>query len=220
MYMGGLAISKPLLEQISLATISVALGFGIIGMAFRNKERTESLQLHKRMMTGAVAFNLIGIFIVMFPSIVGFYINPFINDASSFSFLQIIHAIVGFPAVTLALIFAFNDLPKNTKKWMRATAILWLTSIALGAIIFFTIPGSSGNNLNITYLNSTSKDVYLGQNSTQASSNADNILMLASSPYSAAVWGIIFLSAVPIAWKLLRVNQKHKSTQLEATKQV
>jgi uncharacterized membrane protein YozB (DUF420 family) len=40
----------------------------------------------------------------------------------------------------MALIFAFNDLPKNAKKWMVATAILWLLSIALGAIVYFTMP--------------------------------------------------------------------------------
>ena len=220
MFMGGLSINKPLLEQISLSTICVALGFGIIGMAFGNNENTDSLQMHRRMMTGAVAFNLIGVFIVMFPSLVNFYINPNVNGASSFSILQLIHAIIGFPAVTLALIFAFNDLPKNTKKWMHTTAILWLTSIALGAIIFFTIPASSGNNLNITYLNSTAKDVFLGLNSAPGSSNADNISALVSSPYSAAIWGIIFLSAVPVAWKLMHFNKKQKGTQSEARKQV
>ncbi len=42
--------------------------------------------------------------------------------------------------MALTLIFAFNDMPKNTKKWMVITAILWLTSIALGAVVYFTMP--------------------------------------------------------------------------------
>lgn len=122
----------------------------------------------------------------------------------------------------MALIFAFNDLPNNTKKWMRATSILWVTSMALGVVIFFApmIPISSGNNLNIIYSNSTSKNIYLGQNSASGSLNSDNISAIASSPYFAAVWGIVFLIAVPIAWKLMHLNQKQTRTQLEAIKQV
>lgn len=91
-------------------------------------------------MTGAVALNLIAILVVMLPSLVFFYINIDADIFSSFSILQIIHSIVGFPAFASALIFAFNDLPKNTKKWMIVTAILWLTSIALGAVVYYTMP--------------------------------------------------------------------------------
>lgn len=130
----------PLLQQESLMLVFVALGLGIIGMAFGKIKNKDSFQLHRWVMTGAVALNLISIFVVMLPSFVIFYINPNVNDASSFSTLQIIHSIIGFPAITMALIFAFNDLPKNTKKWMVATSILWLVSIALGAIVYFTMP--------------------------------------------------------------------------------
>lgn len=136
-----MTISIPaLLQQESLTLVFVALGLGIIGMAFGKIKNKDSLQLHRWIMTGAVALNLISIFVVMFPSLVIFYINPSVNTSSSFSILQVIHSVVGFPAVTMALIFAFNDLPKNTKKWMVATAILWVTSIALGAIVYFTMP--------------------------------------------------------------------------------
>jgi uncharacterized membrane protein YozB (DUF420 family) len=137
---GGNITIPPLLQQESLMLVFVALGLGIIGMAFGRIRNKDSFQLHRWSMTGAVGLNLIAILVVMFPSLVIFYINPNINVSSSFSILQIVHSIVGFPAVTMALIFAFNDLPKNTKKWMVATSILWLTSIALGAVVYFTMP--------------------------------------------------------------------------------
>jgi len=130
----------PLLQQESLTLVFVALGLGIIGMAFGKVKNKDSLQLHRWIMTGAVGLNLIAIFVVMFPSLFIYYINPSVNTSSPFSILQIIHGIIGFPALTMALIFAFNDLPKNAKKWMVATAILWLLSIALGAIVYFTMP--------------------------------------------------------------------------------
>ncbi len=91
-------------------------------------------------MTGASLLNLVGVFVVMLPSGFNFYINPNVNMLSSFSFLQILHGIVGFPAITMAMIFAFSDLPKQTKKWMRVVAVLWVTSIVLGGLVYFTMP--------------------------------------------------------------------------------
>ena len=143
MSMGSTAtlVVPPLLEQESLMLIFVALGLGIVGMAFgRIKNNKDSLQMHRWIMTGAVGLNLVAIIVVMLPSLVIYYINPTVTATSTFSILQMVHSAVGFPAFTMALIFAFNDLPKNTKKWMSITAILWLASIALGAVVYFTMP--------------------------------------------------------------------------------
>jgi len=129
-----------LLQQESLTLVFVALGIGIIGMAFGRLKGRDTLQLHRWIMTAAMSLSLVSIFIVMFPSFYVFYIDPSMNTLSPFSILQIIHGAIGFPAITMGLIFAFNDLPKETKKWMRITAILWVTSIALGAIVYFTMP--------------------------------------------------------------------------------
>ena len=133
-------VIPPLLEQESLMLVFVALGLGIIGMAFGKIKNKDSFQMHRWIMTGAVGLNLIAILVVMLPSLVFFYINPSVNASSNFSVLQIVHSVVGFPAFTAALIFAFNDLPKKTRKWMIITAVLWLTSIALGAVVYFTMP--------------------------------------------------------------------------------
>ena len=133
-------VIPPLLAQESLMLIFVALGLGIIGFAFGKIKNKDSFQLHRWIMTGAVGLTLIGIMVVMLPSLVFVYINPNMNVTSTFSIIQIVHSIIGFPAMALTLIFAFNDLPKNTKKWMVITAILWLTSIALGAVVYFTMP--------------------------------------------------------------------------------
>ncbi len=91
-------------------------------------------------MTGAVVLNTISIFIVMLPSIYIFYSNANFSVVSSFSILQIVHASVGFPASVMALLFVFNDLPQPTQKWMRFTAFFWLLSVALGAVVYFTMP--------------------------------------------------------------------------------
>jgi len=137
---GANLVVPPLLQQESLVLVFVALGLGIMGFAFGKIKNKDSFQLHRWIMTGAVGLTLIAALVVMLPSLVFFYINPNMNTTSAFSITQILHGIIGFPAMALALIFAFNDLPKNTKKWMIITAILWLTSIALGAVVYFTMP--------------------------------------------------------------------------------
>ncbi len=123
-----------------MTLIFVTLGVGIIGIVYGRIKGKEPLLLHRWIMTGTVMLALMPIFFVMFPSLYNFYTNPAMNDFSTFSIVQLIHSIIGFPAITISVIFAFNDLPKKTKKWMRYDAILWLTTIALGAIVYFTMP--------------------------------------------------------------------------------
>ncbi len=129
-----------LLQQESLTLNFVALGIGIVGMAYGRFKGKDSLQFHRLIMTGATLMNVVSIFLVMLPSMFNFYINPAMDYFSSFSFTQVIHGIIAFPAVLMSVIFAFNDLPTQTKKWMRITSVFWVTSIVLGGIVYFTMP--------------------------------------------------------------------------------
>jgi len=133
-------VIPPLLEQESLTLVFVGLGIAIIGMAFGKIKNKDSLQLHRWIMTGAVSLNMIAIGVVMIPSLYLFYSNANNSLTSSFSIIQIIHVVAGFPAGMLALLFVFNDLPQPAKRWMRLTAALWILSVALGAIVYFTMP--------------------------------------------------------------------------------
>jgi uncharacterized membrane protein YozB (DUF420 family) len=47
-----------------------------------------------------------------------------------------IHAIVGGPTITIAIIYAFGDLPQKVKIWMRRAAVLWIASLILGTVLF------------------------------------------------------------------------------------
>jgi len=128
------------LEQESLTLSFVALGLGIIGMGYGRIKNKDSFSLHRWIMSGAVILNLVAIASVMLPSIFIYYINPSVNVTSGFSITQIIHAAVGVPTTMLTLMLLGNDLPQPTKKWMRLTAALWITSIAIGAIVYYTMP--------------------------------------------------------------------------------
>jgi len=128
------------LQQESLTMMLVALGLAIIGIGYARIKTKESFQLHRWIMSGAVFLNLVAIFVVMFPSLLLYYIAPSNSMSSSFSILQIVHLTIGFPAVVLSVMYVFNDLPQPTKKWMRITAILWILSVALGAVVYYTMP--------------------------------------------------------------------------------
>jgi len=128
------------LVQESIALMFVALGLAIIGMGYAKLKTKETLHLHRWVMSGAIILTLIAIFFVMFPSLFIYYTTPNDGIFSGFSILQIVHVAEGFPAVVLTLMYLFNDLPKPTKKWMQLTAALWITSIALGAVVYYTMP--------------------------------------------------------------------------------
>jgi uncharacterized membrane protein YozB (DUF420 family) len=128
------------LVQESISLMFVALGLAILGIGYARLRNKESLQLHRWVMSGAVILTLISIFFVMFPSLIIYYIAPTINFFSSFSILQLVHSAIGVPPVILTVMYLFNDLPQPTKKWMKITAILWLVSIVLGAVVYYTMP--------------------------------------------------------------------------------
>ena len=128
------------LVQESISLMFVALGLAILGIGYARLRSKESLQLHRWVMGGATVLTLVSIFFVMFPALVIYYIAPSVSFFSSFSILQIMHSAIGVPPVILTVMYLFNDLPTPTKKWMKITAILWIVSIALGAVVYYTMP--------------------------------------------------------------------------------
>ena len=128
------------LVQESISLMFVALGLAILGIGYARLRSKESLQLHRWVMGGATVLTLVSIFFVMFPALIIYYIAPSISFFSSFSILQIVHSAIGVPPVILTVMYLFNDLPKPTKKWMKITAILWIVSIALGAVVYYSMP--------------------------------------------------------------------------------
>ncbi len=128
------------LVEESIALMFVALGLAILGIGYARIQGKEFLQLHRWVMKGAIVLTLVSIFFVMIPSFYIFYITPTNNATSSFSVLQIVHSALGVPPVTLTVMYLFNDLPLPTKKWMKITAVLWIMSLVLGAVVYYTMP--------------------------------------------------------------------------------
>ena len=128
------------LVQESIALMFVALGLAILGIGYARIKTKESLQLHRWVMRGSVILTLAAIFFVMFPSLFIYYTTISNDPFSGFSILQLIHSAEGVPAIVLSVMYLFNDLPQPTKKWMKITAVLWIVSIVLGAVVYYTMP--------------------------------------------------------------------------------
>jgi uncharacterized membrane protein YozB (DUF420 family) len=124
-------------SQTALTVMLVALGLVFVGVGFGRFTKTkESLLQHRWTLTAAVALTLGAVFLVMLPSAFVYYVDPDVQFFSSLSITTIVHSVVGVPAVVTALIYVFGDLPVKVKKWMRVTAVLWMTVLALGVVLF------------------------------------------------------------------------------------
>jgi hypothetical protein len=128
------------LVQESISLMFVALGLAIIGFGYARLKTKESLQLHRWIMSGATILTIISIAFVMVPSLYLYYAVPNTDLFSNFSLLQLVHSIEGIPTLVLSGLYLINRLPQPTKIWMRITAILWVVGIALGAVVYYTMP--------------------------------------------------------------------------------
>jgi uncharacterized membrane protein YozB (DUF420 family) len=144
--------TNPVVSQTTLTLMFVVLGIVLVGMGFGYLTKTpENLMQHRWTLTAAVGLTLAAIFLVMFPTLIRYYGDPDVEFFTSLSYVTIIHSVVGAPAIITAVYYALGIIPKNSKKWMRWTAVLWVASIALGTFMFLqmlgllpSIPGMPG----------------------------------------------------------------------------
>ena len=125
------------MSQTVLTLMFVVLGILIVGVGFgyvgKNKE---AILQHRWTLTTMLVLTLITVFLVMAPTMYRFYTDPDVMVFSSISITQIIHSAVSIPALATAAIYTFGRLPKNVKRSMRWTAVMWIASMALGVLVF------------------------------------------------------------------------------------
>lgn len=125
------------ISQTSLTMMFVVLGIIALGVGYGLLTKTkDGLRQHRYSMTVATALALTVILLVMLPAAYNFYIDPDLEFFSQLSILTIFHGVLGAPAVVLGLTYAFGDLPKKTRKWMRWAIVFWAISLVLGVLLF------------------------------------------------------------------------------------
>ena len=135
--------TSPIISQTVLTLVMVSIGIASVGFGYgyltKNKE---GLLQHRWMLSSAVALLLAAIFFGMLPSLIRYYGDTDVEFFSALSGVTILHAIVGAPAIIIATYYAFGVLPKKEiKKRMRWTAVLWVTSVAIGIFLFLQMLG-------------------------------------------------------------------------------
>ena len=129
-------------SQATLTLMFVVLGIILLGIGFGYLTKTrENLLQHRWALSAAILLSVGAIFVVMLPSAFRFYIDPDVEFFSSMSYTTMIHGVIGVPAVTTAIIYAFGDLPRNVRKWMRITAFLWVADMIIGILLYFQMMG-------------------------------------------------------------------------------
>lgn len=124
-------------SQTALTLMFVVLGIIALGVGLGALLKTrENLLQHRWSMTVATIIALTVIFLVMLPAAYNFYVDPDLAVFSQLSVLTIFHGVLGAPAVVLAVMYAFGDLPKKTKRWMRWAIFFWTVSLILGVLLF------------------------------------------------------------------------------------
>jgi uncharacterized membrane protein YozB (DUF420 family) len=120
---------------VVLSIFLFGLGYGLL---IKSKDR---LKLHRWSMSMGAILASVSIFLVMLPTLYNFLIDPNLELISSLSIFTLIHAIIGVPAITIGLIYAFGDLPQKTRSWMRWAAVFWVASLAFGILLFLEMMG-------------------------------------------------------------------------------
>lgn len=129
--------TSPVVSQTSLTIMFVALGIALVGIGFGYLVKNrENLLLHRWTLTIAAVLVISVIALVMLPTFIRYYSDPDVESLSPISITTLIHTAVGAPAIVTAVYYAFGRLPKNPKKWMRLTALLWIATMVMGVLMF------------------------------------------------------------------------------------
>jgi hypothetical protein len=128
--------TSPALSQLTLTVMLVTLGIAIIGISFGRLKTKASLIRHRWTLTAAVALTIGTVFFVMLPTAFRFYIDPDVQVLGSLSLTTVVHGVLGVFASVTALIYVLGDLPSKVKRWMRVTAVLWFSALAMGVVLF------------------------------------------------------------------------------------
>lgn len=106
------------------------------GIKYGRIKTGDHLKTHRSYMTAATIATVTGTIFVMLPAFYNYYTDPDVDLYSTLSTSTLIHVTVSGPALLLGILFSLNKLPRNVKPWMRLTAILWMSAIAVGIVLF------------------------------------------------------------------------------------
>lgn len=117
----------------------VVLAVILVSILFARRGTNEGFKTHERLMATAIVLNLVGVFLVMIPSLY-LYLSTGLAS-STFLALEIPHGTFGFLGLAFGIAFVFNKKPKKLKQWMLITATFWFLAFIFGLLNYLYISG-------------------------------------------------------------------------------
>jgi uncharacterized membrane protein YozB (DUF420 family) len=130
----------PLPSTLNLGLQIVVLVIFLAAIPFAKRGTSEGFKTHGRLMTTAIVLNLVGVILVMIPSLLA-YLTAGGVISSLFLLIEIPHSLFGFLALALGIAFVLNKKPKNLKTWMRLTATFWILAFLFGFLNYLWVSG-------------------------------------------------------------------------------
>jgi uncharacterized membrane protein YozB (DUF420 family) len=130
----------PLPSTLNLGLQIVVLIAFLAAIPFARRGTNEGFKTHGRLMTTAIVLNLLGVILVMIPSLLA-YLTAGEVISSLFLLIEIPHGLFGFLALVLGIAFVLNRKPNNLKTWMRLTATFWILAFLFGFLNYLWVSG-------------------------------------------------------------------------------
>jgi uncharacterized membrane protein YozB (DUF420 family) len=129
----------PLASTLNLGLQIVVLAVLLIAIPFAKKETKEGFRTHERLMATAIVLNLVGVILVMIPSLIAYLSIGLASIPTIVLVLELPHGTFGFLGLVFGIAFVLNKKPKNLKRIMDLTALFWLIAIILGFMQYLYI---------------------------------------------------------------------------------
>jgi uncharacterized membrane protein YozB (DUF420 family) len=130
------ALLASTLNLVLQMVVLVVLG---VSITFAKRGTKEGFQTHERLMATAIILNLVGVILVMIPSLIAYLSIGLASIPTAILALEVPHGTFGFLGLVFGILFVFNKKPKNLKRWMDLTALFWFIAIILGFAQYFYI---------------------------------------------------------------------------------
>jgi uncharacterized membrane protein YozB (DUF420 family) len=134
-------MSAPLASTLNLVLQVIVLVILAVSITFAKRGTKEGFQTHERLMATAIVLNLVGVILVMIPSLIAYLSIGLALIPTAIIALEVPHGTFGFLGLVFGILFVFNKKPKNLKRWMDLTALFWFLAIILGFVQYLIIAG-------------------------------------------------------------------------------
>lgn len=134
-------MTAQLASTLNLGLQIVVLVVLAVSITFAKKATKEGFRTHERLMATAIVLNIVGVILVMIPSLIAYLSAGLAAIPTIFLVMEIPHGTFGLLGLVFGIAFVFNKKPKNLKRWMDLTALFWFLAIILGFLEYLYIAG-------------------------------------------------------------------------------